>query len=903
MTIIPDTIDIEEPVNLILQQASPVGDVNGDNICDLVFNGWSADERTPELDDETIKSIIVTDTFIASPAVFYGTETYGIGDFNGDGFDDVLCIRNQTIRFGSPAGVSDDSLALGFLPAYNEVFHYCDLDNNGKSEFILGKGNGSDTDTLIVFPGPDPDPIFIINPSWSSGFNKESTLIYDYDYDHDGNSELCLTSHDYDHDRLVCWYFFDSQNNQMMLEESIFLDYIHPPSTHFPSFFSDINGDNSIDICHAYFQNDSIPEFHLEVCFGLDTFPYFDSALEVKVGNTTRMFYSCGDFNNDGAGDLYAVKNEDSVILYLGGADVAITGFQMKTYFIGSSQQYLLKGRWFGDFISIFPVQEFYYDDDSIPDIYFNYWSYDENLRFGLVGTAIVCGSENPDFEKPIRIGKSGSQAFYDLEYGYSCRTIGDVNKDGYPDWGVLAKSGCYLDVFFGGMVLDSLADIRFLLPQHGKAESFDWSSGDLNADGWTDFVISNSSNSSVRFTNGFITEREDVYIFLGEPEWKSIYTYLDADFVLHDTGTFFEFGSNLAIVDDYNADGFNDLVIGGGKHKQCLREAFVYFGDTEIGPEPDLVISVYCTQCGISFARPIVNCGDLNADGHADFTLGDPDYYSGRSLIYFGGPDADSLYDMAIVASTGNGFGKVTAHSKGDLTGDGYPDILLYNYGVKEYYAYFGGPQFDNVPDYIFYDNTFTPQFGTLEFIERTDGTGASDILINYRYDNQHYLKLYHGGPVTNNYPIYFAEGLNYSSSSVASGDFNMDGKTEVFVGFTDEHNYGYPNGGIVKMYVPSDYILNRKEYDNPRNPLFEVYPIPVSYLLYVRFFLESPGMVSYRMVDLSGKTEYMFHSHYGSEGMNETELKTGRLENGLYILEVRSDGFIHKEKILVLR
>ncbi|MCK9271771.1 MAG: T9SS type A sorting domain-containing protein [Bacteroidales bacterium] len=895
-TITPFELPDSDAVNFPLDQATPVGDINGDGLMDMVFTRYAADERTPEETDRVRKSLITTSSGIDPEAiVFYNSLVYGIGDYDGDGYDDIIDIEQCVIRFGSPSGFRTDSLIVN-LPENCDFYYAGDINDDGKSEVLIGDRESNQT--LYVFSGPDTAAVIMESGGYPLYFDTDRVFFYIDDFDADGTNELCVAAVDnYNDARLVRFFNFDKEAHEITIEQSFSIPYIHEPSSHYTTAFCDLNGDQQIDIAHAFYVPESMGEFDLEVFFGKASAPYFDDPVVVQLRNHGRMLYMGGDFNNDGADDWYSKYGADTIAVFYGHDQAANEGIQPVFYNHGSMQELLLKGPFSGAFYTVGRMDAFDYNGDSFADLAFNYWSYDENLRFETIGTAIVLGGDTPDFLNPVIIGRTGDQTYQNLEFGFQAQKIKDINQDGYDDWGILARGGCYLNVYFGGPEFDMEPDIRYLLPQTSKALCHDWTSGDMNGDGYTDIAIANSSESTVRFTSGTIPEREDIFIFFGSPNLQSTYNYQDADVVLHDNDTFYSYGYNLCIVGDYNADGFDDLVVGGGKHRYCLREAFVYFGsDSQIGPEPDLVISVPCTQCGILFAHPITPCGDVNADGYDDFTLGDPNNGDGQSLVYFGGPNADAYYDKALVNPFTNGrnYGANTAMSPGDYNGDGYNDLIHYSYFAKTIYVYYGGPNMNSQYDLTIADSTFSNSIHCFDFVDRKMEKEASDIIAGFRHAYGYDYYLYAGGGIPAQSPSFVLKnGLALPGRSVASGDFNNDGIAEIFAGVPFEYNYGN-TGGVAYFYEP--LLATSVPEDAARiNEVCHIFPNPATDIINIRseVFIDDVQILNASGVLVS-------HLRPGAKS-SFLKIESSKSSSGLYFIKITCGNDVITKKVVI--
>jgi hypothetical protein len=775
------------------------------------------------------------------------------------------------------------------------------------SEFFLLQD--SYTDTLLIYSGVDTIPIIYDPGTWYPLFDPEKGIYECYDYDLDGEDEICVCKESwFDDTKIFYWFHLDKENGELILEQNFEHAYIHEPSYHYPAAFSDINGDQLPDAIHVYghIGNDSVHRYHLEVNFGIDTSPYFSPAVDIEIGIEDRLLYPAGDFNGDGADDWYSKCHPDSMVVFFGNQNIIESGVDRQTFFQGNGQLYLPKSHYYSMFELCYkpPLTVLDYNMDGINDIYLNYWSFDENLQYETIGTGVVLGGITPDFENPEIIGRTGNETFRELEYGYSSKKIGDMNQDGFDDWGILAKTGCYLEVYFGGDELDMDPDITYYLPQTNKANCFDWTMGDLNGDGWTDIAISNSSVSSLRFVRTYMAERNEVYIFLGVPSLQAEYSYEDADVVLYDNNTFREFGKNLSIIGDYNADGFDDLVLGGGSHREYYpKEAFVYFGGNEIGPEPDIVLS-RPSYSSYAFADPITPCGDINGDGHDDFTLGDPNNGFGYSLIYYGGPNADDQIDNILSNPdiSGMAFGRSTPRTAGDFDGDGFPDLIQYSYFLRTFYIYKGGTDFNNTYDYTIYDSTFPVGFSCIEYIDRMAEIGRSDLALSIWSGDDHGVYIYSGGDLPGQEREYVLKNDLYRTGiTVASGDFNNDGITEIFAGIPYENNYGYSGGGIVNYYRLFATVSVDDEMIGEEG--ISIFPNPASSNLNIEMQINEPGQVGIKLFDLKGNLLHQEARNIRQTGTHNILVNLDDFPPGVYVMEINQGNSVKRKKIILAK
>ena len=888
-TVYPFQIEQPQPVNFPLQFAEPVGDVNGDGLCDFSFYRYTWNEQTDELTDKLWKSVIVTDIQDPKSAfVFYNAEIKGIGDYNGDGYDDLLDIKNGIVFFGNATGKDFDSLTVDLPDRADKYYFHGDINNDGKPEFLVGDEDHEDT--LFVFSYGSPQKYIVVD---LSVYNALPLKFHVYDYDHDGENELLIVSYCWGNYNYG-WYDYDETEEVYKKERTGSTVSLSDPSRHYPGALADINGDGVVDICQVYFHEG---KYNIEAYFGTDSQPYrFGNRVGIELNNNSRMLYYAGDFNGDGAGDWYAKTSVDTVTLYYGNPAVDTGGFDTEKYFTGDENLILLPGLYYGIYELARQPLIFDYNYDSINDLTFSYWHFDDHKLYDTIGTAIVTGSADPGFVSPEVLGTPAGEAFESITFGNKVKNAGDFNKDGYEDWAILSMDGCFVNIYFGGPVLDFEPDKTIFLPQYPYSRCFDMAFGDLNADGWTDVAVSNSSVTEIGFTRNFMEENENVYIFTGSPYMPDVLYWDNASVILEDTGRFYSFGKNLAIPGDYNADGYNDLVVGGGKHKYCLREAFVYFGGEQVSSDYDILISVPCNECGIAFASPITVCGDINDDGYRDFTFGDPSNGPGQSLVYLSGPFADSLYDIAIVNPVlgGRQFGSGTPTTEGDFDHDGYPDLIQWDYNDETIYVYRGGPDFDDEPDIILSDTSLDVFMSCVEFIPDFSEKGRADLLIADSYPVGNPLLFYGTGEGKEGADVVFKNNL-MSARSAASGDFDNDGYVDIIIGNPYAPVKGWVSGGVCQHYV-SPVLVGREENIARNNALLKVSPNPFISEITINLSAPRNEKMEIRISSVTGKAIFKTTA---VTNRNIT-LNLHDLPDGLYIVNVLSKSVSESRKIL---
>jgi len=300
---------------------------------------------------------------------------------------------------------------------------------------------------------------------------------------------------------------------------------------------------------------------------------------------------------------------------------------------------------------------------------------------------------------------------------GVSIAGPGDVNGDGFNDILIAATGNddgggqagkVYL--IFGrakGLKMDmnlSDADVSFIGEGVGNdAGSSVAGAGDLNGDGYADFLIGAPDNSESGIQCG------KTYLILGKTVgWSKDTDLSNADGSFLGEGSQDSSGQEVAGAGDVNADGYDDILIGSPEYDSGNGAGQVYLIK---GKATGWTNGIDLSNSDASFkgergsdkaGMSISGVGDVNADGYDDFMIGAPGndeggQQSGQAYLILGkktGWSMDRSLSTADASFIGEDDDDVVGcfiAGVGDVIGDGYDDFLIGAYGNDEGGAYTG--------------------------------------------------------------------------------------------------------------------------------------------------------------------------------------------------------------------
>ncbi len=257
-------------------------------------------------------------------------------------------------------------------------------------------------------------------------------------------------------------------------------------------------------------------------------------------------------------------------------------------------------------------------------------------------------------------------------------------------------------------------------------------------------------------------------------------------------------FGESLVNAGDLNADGHDDFAVGAPQDDVVgsnAGAAFVFFGGPALDDVPDVVIGGPSSN---DLFGTSVGAADVDADGHPDLLVGATEAAGGGSVfVYLGGPSFDGVADATF--DGGIGVQRFGSHvgSAGDFNGDGFEDVAISESYDGSTYIYYGGPAFDTG-----YDADRNVENGVAA--GDVDGDGYDDVV--GRLDGNDDVYLWLGGASGSGSGAIRIDqpwpGDSFASAVSAGWDVNGDGRPDFVVGAPTDDRVG-DDAGRAYVYL----------------------------------------------------------------------------------------------------
>jgi len=369
---------------------------------------------------------------------------------------------------------------------------------------------------------------------------------------------------------------------------------------------------------------------------------------------------------------------------------------------------------------------------------------------------------------------------------------------------------------------------------------------GDVNGDGYDDFLIANYHNQ----TNGY--DAGATYLILGKANanWAKGVSLTQANARFLGDSKYSALGYHIDGGGDVNGDGLSDFILGSPAGNEDGKDrpgsAYIIFGRAAANwgynfvPEYSADASYEGEVDYDQLGKSVAIVGDVNNDGYDDILMGAPFYdgyttNGGKVYLVLGKSGGWVTHgkiaqyaDASFRSSTEAEEAGYLVSGAGDVNGDGCDDFLIGAPGKGNAYLLFGriraswGSNFNlGSADVVFSRSNRTDNLGWIvASAGDVNHDGFSDILITTPYNAENgtesgktYLVLGHAGTWTQNFDISLTDASflgeaaydNSGWSASGIGDINADGFDDFMIGAWYNNQAGQDAGKAYIIYGKS--------------------------------------------------------------------------------------------------
>ncbi len=861
--------------------ARSAGDVNGDGFTDLIVGERYANSSKGAIHVYHGSA----NGFPAQPSWSYysnntqsrlGISASSAGDFNGDGYDDIIAgayswkeVGNNSngkvfVFLGSATGLSQTpvwtktgvgAVTMGWAVAgagdvdndgYDDILFSAPLDYGytayqaGKAWLYYGNSSGVPTTFDLInginaytYLGKDLGPAGDVNgdgfadiivgaeghePAGAPGSNQGEVRVY-----YGSANGIVGGSPN--------WTMTGSSGKYYGTKASS---------------AGDLNGDGYDDIVFTGNKSHKTQLVVYGSASGLASTAGWDIANTNYPHTQTRLAEKIGDINGDGFDDLITASAGEKAYVFFGSASG-----------LGNSYNLVLdnsEGEIFRDDVNAATLGDV--DGDGIDDFVIGFPNFSTfGVTDGAVG--IYYGETADDLQSASDWHVEANVT--NANMGQEVANAGDVNGDGWDD--LLVSAWLYSN----GHINEGAAFLYYGSAQ-GPSTSPDWSAeggqhnaffgyglstaGDLNNDGYADVVIGAMGYDHLMSNNG------RVYVYYGSAGGLST----TADVIINGDQAQARIGIDVADAGDVNNDGYDDVIVGAYLYDSAQVDegaAFIYHGSaTGLSSVASTVLT--SGQSYSWFGKSVSTAGDIDGDGYDDIIVGAPKYDDGQNdegRVYVFSGSSVGVETTAAWTRDGNEANALLGFDvswSGDNNNDGYDDIVIGAYGMDglalegRVFGFHGSSTgLGTNPDFE------AAAYGNLNALGKAlayagdyNDDGFDDIIVGAESTSSlaGALLIYQGtAQGLDSIPVWTYEanqaGARMGSSVSYAGDVNGDGVADVVAGAL-AYDHGHVNEGGAFVYygagssgstrAPADLVVLGGDRPIDRKPHLKVYPNP---------------------------------------------------------------------------
>lgn len=463
-----------------------------------------------------------------------------------------------------------------------------------------------------------------------------------------------------------------------------------------------------------------------------------------------------------------------------------------------------------------------------------------------------------------------------------------------------------WIKVLPGTPDLIKTSSIAVRQPGEGWIQTYGTYAGDLNQDGWSDFLVPNEQSNDIRvFMNNQQGGYNDFTIFTiiggSRPSTNEGFDYnLDG---LIDVAVGNSANDKVTIFTGDGMGGFSDIsnyVAGSGVRGLVVLDADGDgFTDVVTANRDDSNISILINNKDGTFASPVnfdaggegetaAASADINSDGIMDILIGA--YYSSEIFLFLG--NGEGSFDFASSVDVGAGPWMIAA---GDVDNDGIPDVVSANSGSDNFSVVFC----DSAGGFSPPINYPTGAFPIAIDLGDIDGDGDLEVVTSNFTGRDFTLYENNGlGSYINrrDFPAPFAGSCAVFHDRDNDGDMDMTGIDEVvdsLLLFTNDPAVNVAD----EDEIPMEFFLSQN-FPNPFNPSTKIrFSIPPTAPGF------SPSKVSLKVYDVLGIEITTLVNEEKQAGNYTVDFDATGLPSGIYYYSLQADNFSEIRKMLLLK